>query len=40
MLRSAGFVIETHPEAEVYICRAGPRSDDALPVYPARGRTA
>jgi len=25
MLRSAGFVIENHPEEEVYICRRGPR---------------
>ena len=25
MLRSAGFVIESHPEDEVYLCRRGPR---------------
>lgn len=36
MLRSAGFVIAAHPEAEVYLCRRGkrPRGDGA--VYPAR----
>jgi tRNA (mo5U34)-methyltransferase len=27
MLRSAGFVIEAHPEDEVYICRRGERPD-------------
>jgi tRNA (mo5U34)-methyltransferase len=26
MLRSAGFVIESHPEAEVYLCRRGERA--------------
>jgi tRNA (mo5U34)-methyltransferase len=31
LLRSAGFVIQTHPEHEVYICRAGPRPDIAPP---------
>jgi tRNA (mo5U34)-methyltransferase len=36
MLRSAGFVIETHPEEEVYICRCGPQPSDAA-VYPPRG---
>jgi tRNA (mo5U34)-methyltransferase len=36
MLRSAGFVIEAHPEEEVYICRCGPQPDEAA-VYPPRG---
>ena len=39
MLRSAGFRIDQHPEAEVYICRAVevPYAETALPaVYPAR----
>lgn len=38
MLRSAGFEIIAHPEAEVFICRRG-RLPDPLPraVYPARG---
>ena len=40
MLRSAGFSIEAHPEAEVYICRVANRSDDAIPVYPKVGRSA
>jgi tRNA (mo5U34)-methyltransferase len=31
MLRSAGFAIEARPEAEVYLCRAAPRPDDARP---------
>ena len=35
MLRSAGFVIESRPEQEVYICRVAPQSDDAVPIYPA-----
>lgn len=37
MLRSAGFEITAHPEAEVYICRRAELPDD-LPraVYPAR----
>ncbi len=47
MLRAAGFVIEAHPEAEVYLCRAGPVPFEAfnggpMAVYPARaaeGRT-
>jgi tRNA (mo5U34)-methyltransferase len=29
MLRSAGFVIEQHPEDEVYICRRGERAEHA-----------
>jgi tRNA (mo5U34)-methyltransferase len=36
MLRSAGFVIEAHPEEEVYICRCGPQPPDAA-VYPPKG---
>ncbi|MCP8938931.1 TIGR04290 family methyltransferase [Alsobacter sp. SYSU M60028] len=36
MLRSAGFAIVAHPEAEVYLCRPAERSPDAQPVYPAR----
>jgi tRNA (mo5U34)-methyltransferase len=36
MLRSAGFVIEAHPEEEVYICRCGPQPCDAA-VYPPKG---
>jgi tRNA (mo5U34)-methyltransferase len=36
LLRSAGFVIEGHPEEEVYICRCGPQPSDA-PVYPPKG---
>lgn len=38
MLRSAGFVIESRPEDEVYICRVAAQSEDAAPVYPAPGR--
>jgi tRNA (mo5U34)-methyltransferase len=38
MLRSAGFEIEAHPEAEVYLCRLALQRDDARPVYPASGR--
>jgi tRNA (mo5U34)-methyltransferase len=37
MLRSAGFRIESHPEAEVYVCRVAERPYGAEPVYPARG---
>jgi tRNA (mo5U34)-methyltransferase len=37
MLRSAGFVIADHPEAEVYICRRGPAPEHEGAVYPARG---
>lgn len=40
LLRSAGFEITAHPEAEVYICRAAAQSDDAKPIYPAKGATA
>jgi tRNA (mo5U34)-methyltransferase len=38
MLRSSGFVIEAHPEEEVYICRCGPQLPDAA-VYPPKGIT-
>ncbi|PYE83680.1 TIGR04290 family methyltransferase [Pseudoroseicyclus aestuarii] len=31
MLRSAGFVIEAHPEREVYLCRRGPRGEAVSP---------
>lgn len=44
MLRSAGFTIEAHPEAEVYLCRPAPVPyqgwGDANAVYPARGGKA
>lgn len=38
MLRSAGFAIESHPEAEVYLCRLAERPYGAEAAYPARGR--
>jgi tRNA (mo5U34)-methyltransferase len=37
MLRSAGFVIIDHTEAEVFICRRGPAPEHGGAVYPARG---
>jgi tRNA (mo5U34)-methyltransferase len=37
MLRSAGFVVTDHPEAEVFICRPGPVPEHDGAVYPARG---
>lgn len=38
MLRSAGFDIESHPEAEVFVCRRRARDTVAdAAVYPARG---
>jgi tRNA (mo5U34)-methyltransferase len=38
MLRSAGFMIEAHPEEEVFICRRAEREPDGYgAVYPARG---
>jgi tRNA (mo5U34)-methyltransferase len=40
MLRSAGFRIEAHPEAEVYICRRGDAPEGAGAVYPAKGAVA
>jgi tRNA (mo5U34)-methyltransferase len=36
MLRNAGFAIEGHPEAEVYVCRVAERPCGAEAVYPAR----
>ena len=37
MLRSAGFVIESNPEEEVFVCR--PSAEDSHPpIYPARPR--
>ncbi len=36
MLRSAGFEITAHPEAEVFVCRRVEGSLDASPVHPAR----
>lgn len=36
MLRSAGFVIERHPEPEVFICRRRPGGGEPLAVYPRR----
>ncbi len=39
MLRSAGFVIESHPEEEVYICRCGQEPSEAA-VYPPKGSAA
>src|SRR4051794_32869857 len=41
MLRAAGFRIEAHPEAEVYLCRRIELTEDIggpRPVYPARGK--
>ncbi|MBE7220335.1 MAG: TIGR04290 family methyltransferase [Caulobacteraceae bacterium] len=35
MLRSAGFEIVEHPEAEVFLCRRGERGEFAHAVYPA-----
>jgi tRNA (mo5U34)-methyltransferase len=35
MLRSAGFVIDSNPEEEVYVCRPGPRPNGSGAVYPA-----
>ncbi|MGG5809377.1 TIGR04290 family methyltransferase [Falsiroseomonas sp. CW058] len=40
MLRSAGFEIADHPEAEVYICRRVEPPEGAGAVYPARGAGA
>jgi tRNA (mo5U34)-methyltransferase len=36
MLRSAGFEILAHPEAEVYLCKIADRPSPAAAVYPAR----
>jgi len=35
MLRSAGFVIDSNPEAEVFVCRPDPASRASGAVYPA-----
>ena len=35
MLRSAGFVIDSNPEEEVYVCRPGPLPYGEGAVYPA-----
>ena len=35
MLRSAGFVIDSNPEEEVYVCRPGPLPGRCGAVYPA-----
>jgi tRNA (mo5U34)-methyltransferase len=35
MLRSAGFVIDSNPEEEVYVCRPGPLPYGSGVVYPA-----
>lgn len=40
MLRSAGFDILSHPEQEVYICRAADRPLGASGIYPAKRRPA
>ena len=37
MLRSAGFEIAAHPEAEVYICKVAQQSPYAQPIYPSKG---
>jgi tRNA (mo5U34)-methyltransferase len=37
MLRSAGFLIREHPEAEVYLCERGARPQPEGAVYPAPG---
>ncbi|MBV9217877.1 MAG: TIGR04290 family methyltransferase, partial [Methylobacteriaceae bacterium] len=38
MLRSAGFMIVSHPEAEVYVCRRSGAPGGGAAVYPAKGR--
>jgi tRNA (mo5U34)-methyltransferase len=40
MLRSAGFEIAAHPEAEVYVCRRAAAPEGGGAVYPARGESA
>jgi tRNA (mo5U34)-methyltransferase len=37
MLRSSGFSVVEHPEAEVYVCRCVDRPQFDGPVYPVRG---
>lgn len=39
MLRSSGFEILSHPEEEVYLCRAAGRPAGEGAVYPARGES-
>jgi tRNA (mo5U34)-methyltransferase len=39
MLRSAGFMIREHPEAEVYLCERGVRPQPEGAIYPAPGGT-
>jgi len=39
MLRSAGFELVEHPEAEVYVCRAAQRYQPGAAVYPGRPKT-
>jgi tRNA (mo5U34)-methyltransferase len=36
MLRGAGFEILTHPEPEVFVCRAAPNPDGTRAVYPGK----
>ena len=36
MLRTSGFSIVSHPEAEVYLCRVAERPYGAEPVYPQK----
>ena len=38
MLRSAGFTVESHPEAEVYLCRIAEQPFGAEAVHPRRAR--
>ena len=40
MLRSAGFEIQAHPEAEVYVCRPAEAPSGEGAVYPAGGASA
>lgn len=40
MLRSAGFVVESHPEQEVYLCRRMETGGNVGAVYPAGGPAA
>jgi tRNA (mo5U34)-methyltransferase len=40
MLRSAGFEVAAHPEAEVYLCRRVAAPPGAAAAYPARGTGA
>jgi tRNA (mo5U34)-methyltransferase len=37
MLRSSGFEITAHPEAEVYVCRRSATRPDGNAAYPAKG---